>query len=59
MHYKLVVTDEMERLVDERVGYLLSEFKSNQAASHLLDGIEEIYDYLEYRAIFGRNILSV
>ena len=47
MLYKLVVTDEMERLVDERVGYLLNKFKSHQAASHLLDGIEEIYDYLE------------
>lgn len=47
MHYKLVVTDEMDRLLDERVGYLIKEFKSNQAASHLLDGIEEIYDYLE------------
>ena len=49
MHYKLVVTDEMDRLLDERVGYLIKEFKSNQAASHLLDGIEEIYDYLPYR----------
>ena len=47
MHYKLVVTDEMDRLLDERVGYLMKQFKSNQAASHLLDGIEEIYDYLE------------
>ena len=47
MHYKLVVTDEMDKLLDERVGYLMKEFKSNQAASHLLDGIEEIYDYLE------------
>ena len=29
------------------MGYLLKEFKSNQAAAHLLDGVEEIYDYLE------------
>ena len=29
MHYKLVVTDEMERLLDARVGYLMKEFKSN------------------------------
>lgn len=47
MHYNLVVTEEMERLLDERVRYLLKEFESEQAASHLLDGIEEIYDYLE------------
>ena len=25
----------------------MKEFKSNQAAAHLLDGVEEIYDYLE------------
>ena len=47
MHYKLVVTNEMERLLDEHVGYLLKEFGSKQAASHLLDGVEEIYDFLE------------
>ena len=25
----------------------MKEFKSNQTAAHLLDGVEEIYDYLE------------
>ena len=47
MVYKLVVTEEMERLLDEHIGYLLKEFKSSQAATHLLDGVEEIYGYLE------------
>lgn len=47
MHYKLIVTAEMDRLLEEHVRYLLKEFKSNQAASHLLDGVGEIYDYLE------------
>ena len=36
MHYKLIVTEEMERLLDEHVGYLLKEFKSNQAAFYIL-----------------------
>ena len=36
MHYKLIVTEEMERLLDEHVGYSLKEFKSNQAACYIL-----------------------
>lgn len=32
MHYRLIVTAEMERLLEEHVRYLLKEFKSNQAA---------------------------
>ena len=47
MSYKVTVTDEMERLLDEHVGYLIKEFKSNQAAAHLLEVVEEIFDYLE------------
>ena len=50
MHYKLVVTNEMERLLDEHVGSLLKEFGSKQAASHLLEGVEEIYDFLEKKS---------
>ena len=33
MVYKLVVTEEMERLLDEHIGYLFTEFKSSQAAT--------------------------
>lgn len=40
MHYKLVVTDEMDRLLDERVGYLIKEFKSIIKSKYLIFGIE-------------------
>jgi plasmid stabilization system protein ParE len=47
MAYKLIATDEMEALLDERIVYLLSQFHNDRAASHLLDRINEIYDHLE------------
>lgn len=47
MVYNIITTDEMDMLLDRCVGYLLSKFKSKQAAKHLLDGVSEIYDNLE------------
>jgi plasmid stabilization system protein ParE len=47
MVYKLIATDEMESLLDACVAYLLKKFQSSQAASHLLDGVDKIYRYLE------------
>lgn len=47
MLYKLVITEEMERLLDEHVRYLVNKLGSNQAAEHLIGGVEEIYRYLE------------
>jgi plasmid stabilization system protein ParE len=47
MAYNLISTDEMEFLLDEKTGYLLKKFKSEQAASHLIDSLEEIYAQLE------------
>jgi plasmid stabilization system protein ParE len=47
MTYKLVVTNHAEELLDKLVYYLLYQFKSEQAAKHLLDGIISIYDRIE------------
>ncbi len=47
MAYNIISTDEMDKLLDNCVRYLLSKFKSEQAARHLLDGVSEIYDKLE------------
>ena len=47
MAYNLIITDRADELIDERVGYLIKKFKNPQAATHLLDGISEIYDRME------------
>jgi plasmid stabilization system protein ParE len=47
MAYKLITTDKMEDLLDEKIYYLLNVFKSEQAAKHLLNSINEIYNNLE------------
>ena len=47
MVYKLVVTERAEELIDNLVHYLLFQLKNEQAAVHLLDGIENVYDRLE------------
>jgi hypothetical protein len=55
MAYNLISTDEMEDLLDEKVGYLLKKFKSEQAASHLLAGLDKIYSYLENNPFIYRE----
>ena len=47
MAYKLVVTEHAHELLDKLVCYLLYRIKNEQAARHLLDGMEHIYDRLE------------
>lgn len=47
MIYKLVITLEMERLIDKSVNYLVNRINSKQAAKHLLDSIDEVYLMLE------------
>ena len=46
MVYNIITTDEMDVLLDECVSYLLLKFKSEQAARHLLSGVEKIYDII-------------
>ena len=47
MAYNLIVTDEMNKLLENCVNYILRKFKNEQAASHLLDEVEKIYDKIE------------
>jgi len=47
MDYKLIITERAEELLDNLVYYLLHRLKNEQAARHLLDSVEEIYDRLE------------
>lgn len=47
MDYKLIITERAEELMDERIYYLLYKLKNEQAATHLLDGIEKLYVRME------------
>lgn len=47
MAYNLIVTDRADELIDDSVCYLIDKLKNPDAAKHLLDGIDKIYDRLE------------
>lgn len=47
MAYKLIVTEHADELLDNLVCHLLDRLKNEQAARHLLDGIENVYERLE------------
>ena len=47
MTYKLIITERAERLVDNLVYYLLNNVKNKQAARHLIDSLQDIYDCLK------------
>lgn len=47
MDYKLVISEHADELLDNLVYYLLFRLKNEQAAKHLLDEIDGIYDRLE------------
>lgn len=47
MTYKLVITERANELLDNLVNYLLKSFNNKQAAIHLLDSVERIYERLE------------
>lgn len=46
MEYKLIITERAEELLDGLVHHLLYQLKNEQAAKHLLDEIEKIYNRL-------------
>ena len=50
MVYKLNVTDHADELLDNLVYHLIYRLKNKEAAKHLLDSVESIYDRL-YRDI--------
>ena len=47
MAYKLIITEHATELLDELVYHLLYHLRNEQAAKHLLDEIDHIYDRLE------------
>ncbi len=47
MAYKLIVTKHADELLDFALHYLIYQLKNEQAAVHLLDEVEKIYDRLE------------
>ena len=47
MACKLNITEHADELLDNLVYYLIYRLKNEQAAKHLLDGIDDIYDRLE------------
>ena len=47
MVYKLNVTEHADELLDNLVYHLIYHLKNKQAAKHLLDCIDAIYDRLE------------
>ena len=47
MAYKLIVTEHAEELLNTILHYLIYQLKNRQAAVHLLDEMNNIYDRLE------------
>ena len=47
MAYRIIITDRADELIDSRVYYIINKLRNPQAARHLLDGIDEIYNRLE------------
>ncbi|MDL2295455.1 type II toxin-antitoxin system RelE/ParE family toxin [Lachnospiraceae bacterium OttesenSCG-928-E19] len=47
MHYNLIITERADELLDERLDYLVNRLKNEQAAKHLLDGMDKLYDRFE------------
>ena len=46
MAYKLNITEHVDGLLDKLVYHLIYRLKNEQAAKHLLDSIDSIYDRL-------------
>lgn len=47
MVYNLIITERAEELLDNLIYHLLYNIKSQQAAVHLMNGIDRIYNRLE------------
>ena len=47
MAYKLTITEHADELLDNLLYHLLFRLKNEQAAQHLLSGIENVYGRLE------------
>ena len=47
MAYKLIVTERADELLDHILDYLICRLRNKQAAKHLLNELQSIYDRLE------------
>lgn len=47
MAYRLIITERADELLEQLVNHVLLKFKNEQAAKHLLDEIDSVYDRLE------------
>ena len=47
MAYKLIISEHADQLLDQLIFHLLYRLKNEQAAKHLLDALDKIYDRLE------------
>ena len=47
MVYKLTITEHADEMLDNLMYHLLYRLKNEQAARHLLNGIESVYERLE------------
>lgn len=59
MAYKLIITERANELLDHILYHLIYQLKNKQAAVHLLDEIQNIYDRLKENPLqfpFSRDI---
>lgn len=47
MLYNLIITERAEQLLDNAISYILYQLKNRQAAKHLLNSVERIYERLQ------------
>lgn len=48
MAYKLIVTEHADELLDNLVYHLVFRLKNKQAAGHLIDGVDSVYERLKF-----------
>ena len=47
MRYNLIITERADELLGDCLDYLIDQLRNEQAAKHLLDGMNKVYDRLE------------
>ncbi|MCI8861225.1 MAG: type II toxin-antitoxin system RelE/ParE family toxin [Lachnospiraceae bacterium] len=47
MEYRLIITKQAEKMLDNLIYYLLYRIKNQQAAMHLFDSMERLYQRME------------
>ena len=47
MAYKLIISEHADKLLDQLIFHLIYRLKNEQAAKHLLDEMDKVYDRLE------------